>query len=73
MLQQLENNLIYPRVVGSSMGLPAIWVLAAVTLGGRLMGAAGMLVMIPVCSVAYALLRTGTERRLRARRAAKEF
>lgn len=72
-LQQIEGSLIYPRVVGSSVGLPAIWVLAAVTLGGRLMGVAGMLVMIPLCSVAYALLRTGTDRRLRARRAREEL
>ena len=63
-LQQLENNLIYPRVVGTSIGLPGMWVLVAVTVGGELMGVAGMLVMIPLASVVYALLREFTERRL---------
>ena len=56
-LQQIEGNLIYPHVVGSSVGLPSIWVLAAVTLGGKLMGVVGMLVFIPLCSVLYALFR----------------
>ena len=50
-LQQIEGNLIYPHVVGGSVGLPSIWVLVAVTLGGNLMGIAGMLVFIPLCSV----------------------
>ena len=49
-LQQIEGNLIYPHVVGSSVGLPSIWVLAAVTVGGSLMGILGMLVFIP-CAV----------------------
>ena len=71
-LQQIEGNFIYPRVVGNSVGLPAIWVLAAVTLGGRMFGVLGMLVMIPACSVAYALLRQGTERRLRSKRIRKQ-
>ena len=56
-LQQIEGNLIYPHVVGSSVGLPSIWVLAAVSVGGSLMGVAGMLVFIPLTSVAYALFR----------------
>ena len=56
-LQQIEGNLIYPHVVGGSVGLPSIWVLAAVTLGGNLMGIAGMLIFIPLCSVGYALFR----------------
>lgn len=56
-LQQLEGNLIYPKVVGNSVGLPSIWVLAAVTIGGNLMGVVGMLVFIPLCSVAYILFR----------------
>lgn len=56
-LQQLEGNLIYPRVVGSSMGLPAIWVLAAVTVGGGIMGIAGMLLGVPVAAAVYRLLR----------------
>ena len=71
-LQQIEGNFIYPRVVGNSVRLPAIWVLAAVTLGGRMFGVLGMLVMIPACSVAYALLRQGTERRLRSKRIRKQ-
>lgn len=56
-LQQIEGNLIYPRVVGGSVGLPSIWVLAAVTIGGKLFGVAGMFLFIPVCSVLYALFR----------------
>ena len=56
-LQQIEGNLIYPRVVGNSVGLPAIWVLVAVTVGGNLMGILGMLIFIPIVSVVYALLR----------------
>lgn len=56
-LQQIEGNLIYPRVVGSSVGLPSIWVLAAVSIGGSLMGVVGMLVFIPIVSVVYTLFR----------------
>lgn len=56
-LQQIEGNLIYPHVVGNSVGLPSIWVLAAVSIGGRLMGVVGMLVFIPLVSVFYALFR----------------
>lgn len=56
-LQQLEGNLIYPRVVGKSVGLPGIWVLAAVTVGGNAFGLLGMILSVPVCSVLYALLR----------------
>ena len=66
-LQQIEGNLIYPRVVGGSVGLPSIWVLAAVTVGGSLLGIAGMLVMIPLASVCYSLLRANTHARLRSR------
>ncbi|MCI8739798.1 MAG: AI-2E family transporter [Oscillibacter sp.] len=67
-LQQIEGNLIYPHVVGSSVGLPSIWVLAAVTLGGKLMGIAGMLFFIPLCSVIYALFRDFVKGRLREKR-----
>jgi len=63
-LQQLENNLIYPRVVGTSIGLPGMWVLVAVTIGGELMGVGGMLVMIPLVSVFYTLAREYTDKRL---------
>ena len=66
-LQQVEGNFIYPHVVGSSVGLPSIWVLAAVTLGGKLMGIAGMLFFIPLCSVLYALFRDFVKGRLRDR------
>ena len=55
-LQQLEGNLIYPRVVGSSMGLPGIWVLAAVTIGGGIMGVAGMLLGVPVAAALYRIV-----------------
>jgi len=56
-LQQIEGNLIYPHVVGNSVGLPSIWVLAAVSVGGSLMGIVGMLIFIPLMSVVYALFR----------------
>lgn len=63
-LQQIENNLIYPKVVGTSIGLPGMWVLVAVTVGGEVMGVGGMLVMIPLTSVMYTLMREITNRRL---------
>ena len=56
-LQQVEGNLIYPRVVGKSVGLPGLWVLAAVTIGGGAFGVVGMLLGVPVCSVVYALVQ----------------
>lgn len=56
-LQQIEGNFIYPHVVGNSVGLPSIWVLAAVSIGGSLMGVVGMLIFIPLVSVVYALFR----------------
>ena len=56
-LQQIEGNLIYPHVVGNSVGLPSIWVLAAVSIGGSLMGVVGMLIFIPIVSVLYAVFR----------------
>ena len=63
-LQQLENNLIYPRVVGTSIGLPGMWVLLAVAVGGEFMGVAGMFLMIPLSSVLYTLIRERTNKRL---------
>ncbi|MGN1230965.1 MAG: AI-2E family transporter, partial [Anaerotignum sp.] len=63
-LQQIEGNLIYPKVVGGSIGLPAIWVLAAVSLGGSLFGVVGMLVFIPIVSVLYTLLKENVHQRL---------
>ena len=66
-LQQIEGNLIYPKVVGTSIGLPGMWVLVAVGVGSELMGIMGMLVMIPLASVCYTLLREFTENRVRER------
>ena len=66
-LQQLEGNIIYPKVVGTSIGLPGMWVLVAVTVGGEIMGVAGMLVMIPLVSVFYTLGREFTDHRLEQR------
>lgn len=63
-LQQIEGNFIYPKVVGNSVGLPSIWVLAAVSIGGSLMGVVGMLVFIPTVSVLYTLLRENIYHRL---------
>lgn len=63
-LQQIEGNFIYPHVVGSSVGLPSIWVLVAVTLGANLMGLVGMLIFIPLVSVIYTMLRGIVNRRL---------
>lgn len=63
-LQQIEGNLIYPHVVGNSIGLPSIWVLAAVSLGGSLMGIAGMLLFIPLVSVLYTLFKKYVYKRL---------
>ena len=64
-LQQIENNLIYPRVVGTSIGLSGMWVLVAVAVGGELMGVAGMFLMIPIASVLYTLLQEVTNKRLK--------
>jgi len=63
-LQQIEGNLIYPHVVGGSVGLPSIWVLVAITVGGDLMGIAGMIIFIPLCSVFYSLFREFVYKRL---------
>ena len=67
-LQQFESNLIYPRVVGKSVGRPGIWVLAAVTIGGSLFGIGGILLSVPLCSVLYTLLSNAIENRLRKKR-----
>lgn len=67
-LQQIEGNLIYPHVVGSSVGLPSIWVLAAVSIGGSLMGVVGMLIFIPIVSVIYALFREVVYLKLKQRK-----
>lgn len=62
-LQQVEGNLIYPRVVGAKINLPAMWVLAAITVGGNLAGPFGMLLGVPAASAAYALIREATHKR----------
>ena len=63
-LQQVEGNVIYPRVVGGSVGLPGMWVLVAVTVGGSLFGILGMLLGVPVFSVIYFMIKKDTEKRL---------
>ncbi|MDR1772883.1 MAG: AI-2E family transporter [Hungatella sp.] len=70
-LQQVEGNFIYPHVVGNSVGLPSIWVLVAVTIGGSAMGIVGMLVFIPLCSVVYAILRGIVNERLEKKKRPK--
>lgn len=66
-LQQFENNVIYPRVVGTSIGLSGMWVLVSVAVGGEIMGVAGMFLMVPISSVLYTLLREVTHKRLNKR------
>ena len=63
-LQQLEGNLVYPRVMGNAIGLPSIWVLLAVVLGEGLLGVVGMLLFIPLTSVCYQLLRDAVDERM---------
>lgn len=70
-LQQIEGNLIYPKVVGGSIGLPGIWVLVAVSVGGSLMGVLGMILFIPLFSVAYTLLREKTQEMLKKGKVSK--
>ena len=60
-IQQIEGNLIYPKVVGGSIGLPGIWVLVAVSVGGSLAGVLGMILFIPLFSVGYSLLKDKTK------------
>jgi predicted PurR-regulated permease PerM len=67
-LQQIEGNLIYPRVVGNSIGLPGMWVLGAVLLGASLYGIVGILLSVPLCSVAYILLRETVAERLKEKK-----
>ena len=66
-LQQLESNIIYPRIMGKHVGLPGIWVLAAVTIGGGLFGVVGIIVSVPVCSVIYTLFDRWIKKRLEER------
>jgi len=71
-LQQIEGNLIYPRVVGDSIGLPALWVLAAVMVGGNLFGVLGMLAGVPFAAVVYVLLRETVGQRMKRKKLADE-
>ncbi len=71
-LQQIEGNLVYPHVVGNSVGLPSIWVLVAITIGGNLMGVIGMILFIPLCSVVYALFRLYIKDRLKQKGVPRE-
>lgn len=71
-LQQIEGDFIYPHVVGNSVGLPSIWVLVAVTVGGSAMGISGMILFIPICSILYSLLRTEVNSRLKNNRNPKK-
>lgn len=63
-LQQLEGNLIYPKVVGKSVGLPGIWVMVAVTVGASIAGVLGMLLSVPICSILYSILKTDVNNRI---------
>lgn len=67
-LQQLEGNLIYPHVVGSKVGLPVLWVLAAITIGGNVFGVLGMVINIPICSILYVLLKEDVSKRLKKKK-----
>ncbi len=71
-LQQIEGNVIYPRVVGNSLGLPGLWVLVAVLVGGSTFGVTGMLISVPLCSVLYVLLRESVSKRLDEKHVIKE-
>lgn len=68
-LQQLEGNIIYPRVVGASVGLPGIWVLVAVTIGGGILGIGGMLLAVPIFAAVYKLLENDIEKRTKKKKA----
>ena len=64
-LQQLEGNLIYPKVVGKSVGLPGIWVIVAITIGASLWGLIGMIISVPVTSIIYSLINNNVNKRLK--------
>ena len=63
-LHQIESNVIYPKIVGNSVGLPGLWVFAAVIIGGSLMGVTGMIIGVPLVATCYKLLMTDVEERL---------
>ena len=70
-LQQLEGNLIYPKLVGTSIGLPGVWVLAAITVGGGMLGIVGMLLSVPIVATLYRLLQSDILQRSGKARAKK--
>ena len=70
-LQQLEGNLIYPKLVGTSIGLPGVWVLAAITVGGGMLGIVGMLLSVPIVATLYRLLQSDIRQRSGKERAKK--
>ena len=70
-LQQFEGNLIYPKVVGKSVGLPGIWVFVAVTIGASLAGVVGMLISVPIASICYSILATDVNYRIQAKNSKK--
>ena len=72
-LQQVEGNLIYPHIVGKNMGLPSIWVLVAITIGGSLFGIMGMIIGLPIVSVIYAIIVENTNRKLEEKNLEKEL
>lgn len=71
-LQAVENNFIYPRVAGNSVGLSGMWVLIAITVGGKLMGIFGMFLMIPITAVLHVVIRDAVNNRLRKRKISEE-
>ena len=72
-LQQIEGNLIYPHIVGKNIGLPSIWVLVAITVGGSLFGIIGMIVGLPIVSIIYAIIMEDTNKKLEEKGLEKEF
>ncbi|MBQ7011209.1 MAG: AI-2E family transporter [Clostridia bacterium] len=71
-LQQFETNVIYPKVMGKSVGLPGIWVLLSVTIGGNLFGAIGLLTAVPVCAILYTILNALLDKRIEKKNAAQK-
>jgi len=71
-LQQLEGNIIYPRVVGASVGLPGLWVLVAVTIGGGILGIGGMLLAVPIFAAIYKLLENDIEKKQKGKKSKKK-
>lgn len=72
LLQQIEGNLIYPKVVGKSVGLPSIWVMVAVTVGAGVAGILGMLISVPLCSIIYSILKTDVNDKLKEKTTQKK-